>query len=212
MMKTSKYMNEERIAWLKTQNNIPRKVIQQKFNERYSVDIPYRTMVWWLTKLGVSAPDSHFVSGHEPWNKGMDRDEYRTHFTDEQWEETIGRVLNAEHHRNKIGDVKVIRDSHGNREPWIVVRTGKGLTTYQKIEKLDRFIWEKRCGQIPDDCMVVHLNHNSLDCTADNLALIKKAWLGTFMYWMRSSDSEINKTTIMWLSLKDALKAQEEIE
>lgn len=205
----SKRLNEERIQFLRSQDNVPRKEVWQRFNERYSENIPYTTMVQWLQKLGVTAPDSHFSSGHQPWNKGMDRDEYRTHFTDEQWEETIGRVLNAEHHRNKIGDVKVIRGSKGNPEPWIVVRTGTSLTTYQKLKQLDRFIWEKRCGKIPEDCMIVHLNHNSLDCTMDNLAMIKKSWLGTFMHWMRSENPEINKTTIQWLTLRDALRESE---
>lgn len=75
--------------------------------------------------------------------------------------------------------------------------------------QLDRFIWEKKVGKIPDDHVVIHLNYNALDCTIDNLAIIPKAWFLTFTHWMRSEDPDINRATIMWLTLRDALRVSE---
>ena len=208
-MRTSRYLNEERIQFLMDMDGVPRKDVWQMFNEKYGADIPYRTLIYHMRRLGIKAPDSHFEKGHSPWNKGMERDEYRTHFNDEEWEETIGRVLNAPHHRNKIGDVKIIKNSHGVPEPWIVVRLGKNLTTYQKLQKLDRFIWEHKCGEIPDGWVIIHLNYNTLDCTIDNLAIIRKKWFLEYTRWMRSDHPEINKTTIKWLALRDVLEEKE---
>lgn len=205
MMKTSKYLTSERREWLKTQNGVPRKEVQRRFKEKYGLDIPYRTLIFHLSKMGVTSPDSHFKKEHTPWNKGINYDEFRSHFSDDEWTEMCGRVLNAPHHRNKIGDVKLIKSKSG-LEPWIVYRTGKGLSTYQTLTQLDRFIWEKKVGPIPNDYVVIHLNYNSLDCTMDNLAIIKKKWFFEFTHWMRSMDPEINKTTIKWLTLRDALQ------
>lgn len=205
-----KQLTKEHVQFLKSYDGVPRKDILRKFNEKYSENIPYTTMVQWLQKLGVTAPDSHFSKGHSPWNKGMDVEVYRAHFTDEQWEETIGRVLNAPHHRNKVGDIKYIKDRHDNLQPWIVVRTGKGLTTYQKIKQLDRYIWEKEYGEIPEGYILIHLNHDPLDCSIENLAIIKNGWVGQFMYWMRSENADINRTIIKWLELKDVLEKSKE--
>jgi len=208
MPRKVRWLDDERIVFLRSMDGTSRKEIWRRFNERYEESIPYTTMVQRLQKLGVSAPDSHFKRGHDPWNKGMSRDEYRKHFTDSEWEEMTGRVLNAPHKRNKIGDVKVIKGKSGP-EPWIVVRTGEKLKTMETLQQLDRFIWEKKVGKIPETYCIVHLNYNALDCRLENLALIKKSWLGNYSRWMRSEFPEINKTTIMVLTLQDALKASE---
>lgn len=209
MAPKTRYLTPDRIEWLKKQDGVPRKTVCEMFNVRYGTNMPYRTMVYHLGRLGVKAPDSHFQKGHDPWNRGMERDEFRTHFTDEEWEEMTGRVLNAPHKRNKVGDVKLINGKSG-KEPWIVVRTGHGLTTYETLKQLDRFIWEQRVGKIPDDYCIIHLNYNSLDCTPGNLAIIPKTWFLTFTHWMRSEDPEINRTTILWLTLRDAMRLKGE--
>lgn len=198
---------KDQIEFLKTLGGLSRKEQRDIFDAKYGTTNNYYTFKWHMQKLGIeSSGDCNFKSGHTPWNKGMSVEEYRTHFTDDEWYEMTHRVLDAPRKRVKVGDVILINDVHGYTHPWIYIRTDDKLKTYDKIKELDRFIWEKKVGPIPKGHCIFHLNHNHFDCHIENLACIPLGYICVLTRYMRSESPEVNRTTIKYLELCNAIK------
>lgn len=68
----------------------------------------------------------------------------------------------------KDGDIRVRKDKRGVECKFIRVALGKWVA-------LQRFVWEKEHGPIPDGMIIYFKNGNSMNCAIDNLGMMSKA-------------------------------------
>lgn len=199
-----KELTNEQIDYMKKQSGMYRKDAWKNFNERFSVNLKFNTFKSWIVRIGVPASgDGRFTTDSPRWQKGLTKEEFKSHYTEKSWSALLDPMKESNKTR-KVGDVIVI-----DGKPWIVTSLEYGKRFDQRREPLDRYIWEKHYGKIPGDSMLIHLNHNQLDCTLGNMAVVPKMYRAVLLRHMKSEFPEINKTTIKYLDLISEMKKEE---
>lgn len=195
-------LTDAQIEYLKSLDGVMRKDATRLFNTRYNCDVCLSTMKSWMQRLGVTASGTGRFDGTQtPWAKGLSKEEFWSRFSPEAKE----RMINAPREANKTAKVGDVHIKGGI--PYIVTSTDYNKPFAQRREVLRRVVWEKHFGPIPNDCMIIHLNNNQLDCRIENLAMIPKRYRPDVLRYMKSDNADITKCAIEYCKLKDAIKA-----
>ena len=196
-----KELTSEQIEYLKTLDGIMRKDATSLFNERYNCDVCISTMKSWLQRLGVkSSGTGRFDGTQKPWAKGLSKEEFWSRYSQEAKE----RMINAPKEANKTAKIGDVHIKCG--VPYIITSLDYSKPFDKRREPLRRVVWEKHNGEIPNDCMIIHLNGNQLDCRIENLALIPKRYRADVLRYMKSENADITKCAIAYCELKDTIK------
>lgn len=203
MNPTFNALTTEQLRFLKSLGGIKRKDALNMFNKEYSLDINLHTFKAWMLKLNIPASgDGRFDGSQKPWAKGISKKEFWERYSQESKEKLLNPMREA-NKTAKVGDVHIKSGT-----PYITISLNYSLPFDKRRKQLDRFIWEKHNGDIPSDSMIIHLNGNRLDCTMQNLAMVKKSWRPYLLRYVHSTDPEINKTAIKICELQDLLKGE----
>lgn len=207
-MATFNSLSNNQIEFMRGFSGKQRKEAHEAFMREYKCDVNYYTFKQWMQRLGIKASGSgRFDGTQKPWAKGLSKEEFWERYSDE----SKARMLNAPREANRtarVGNVRIKRE-HGVPVPYITISTDPALPHEEKREPLRRFIWKKKCGNIPDDHMIIHLNGNTLDCRIENLAMIPKRYRPVVLKQVRSGNPEICKASIMYCELMDAIRKGE---
>lgn len=194
-------LSQEQIAFLNRCEGMQRKEAAMAFNKEFKCEVPLGTIKGWLLKLDVSASGTGRFDGSQlPWAKGLTGDKFWERYS----EESKKRMLDAPREANRTARIGDVRIKAG--EPYICISTDPTKPFHQRRKPLRRVVWEKHHGDIPNDCMVIHLNGNRLDCRIENLAMIPKSFRPTVLRYLKSNDPELTKAAIKICELNEEIR------
>lgn len=201
--------SQEQILWLieNVEGNEWKK-ITVAFNERFRTDKKERALKSYCNRtLKIyTNRQTKFKTGHTPWNKGIDKSEWETHFTDQ----SMSRIRSTQIHKGeRIGTVSSIGDVSKANKSCVIIKTNNGhYGNKQGWERLDFVVWEKQTGVKPKrGSVMVHLDGNIDNCDFSNLYLTNKQTFSAVLngYIDARIDAEVLKTAIMCEELKQML-------
>lgn len=186
-----------------------RRELADLFYETFGIEISFNTIRMWCSRQKLLSPngDGRYTSETSPrWQAGLSKEEFRSHYSDESFAAMTDKIkeMQIQHH---IGD-EVIR--HGI--PHIVVNDDFGNGIDARLEKKARYVWKQHHGDIPDDCMIINLDGDPMNCDISNLRCMKTKYRAMFRHngWW-STPSAVKETALTWCDLYYALKDSEMI-
>lgn len=155
---------QEQIDWL--MENVPGNTwedITEGFNLRFGTTKCLSTLRAYANRsLGIQTNrDTRLQKGLTPWNKGMGKEEWISHFSEESRERYETRKTCGQPPK-PIGHE--MHGYYGN----VMIKTENGF-----IRK-DRYVYENSFGKIPDDSVLIHLDGDKDNCNIDNLLLVSR--------------------------------------
>lgn len=183
-----------------------RKVLVAALNNTFGTDFKYNTVRSYCARHNLFAPGGtgKFDSSRTNWQKGLSKEEFKSHYSKESFEKMVGAMLESSK-THKIGDI-VIR--HGKK--YIYINEDYGLHIDHRTQEYGRYLWEQAYGPIPNDFMIIYLDGDYMNCTLDNLVCIPtkyRSFLRHNSWWQ--SPAEIKKAALKWCELYYALKDAE---
>lgn len=110
-----------------------------------------------------------YEKGNVPFNKGKKVRDLVSPEAMERMSTTWFQKGHVPHNTyDKDGTITIRKDSYGRSYHWIRVKMGKW-------RMLNRYIWEKEYGPIPEGRLIVFKDRNSLNCVLENLECISKS-------------------------------------
>ena len=198
------FTEEQKEFMRKYGGTISRQALTEKFNQHFGTSFSYGTIRNWCYRNKVPCINKNFrfTSETSPrWQKGMPADEFKSHYTEESFRRMTEpmRESNIQYH---IGD-EIIR--HGL--PCIVINEDFGHGIDARIEKKDVHIWKQHFGDIPKDCMLIHMDNNPMNCNIENLRCIPKKYRAFLVHndWW-NAPPEVKEAALVWCKLYYLLK------
>lgn len=164
-MATYNTYSDEQVEFLKA--NAPlmsRKELTEHFNERFGTAKKERAIKSYCNARGFnSSSDGRFKNGHTSWQTGLNKEEFKSHYTEESFQKLTTPMMDA-NKTMRIGDETI---KHGI--PYIVVSVDYGIPFEKRIVAKRRYVWEQAYGPIPEDHCIIHLDNDEQNCELDNL-------------------------------------------
>jgi len=181
---------------------LSRKELTELFNWKFGVSKSVGVIKSWCNSRGYnSANDGRFKAGCETWQKGLRGDDYKSHFTDESFARGLEKMLES-NKTAKLGDEYV-----KNGTVYVVTSLKYGIPFDQRRAPKRRVVWERAHGKIPDDCSIIHLDGNPLNCEPENLYCLPNKYKSIMAKNGWYTDSrEHTLTAIKWCELFYMLK------
>lgn len=110
---------------------------------------------------------SFFSKGHVPANKGKKQEEYLSKEAIEKVKKTQFKKGDLPYNTYSKNTIVQRKDSNGRYYKFIRIKPGKW-------EHYHRYLWEKHCGPIPENHLVIFKDGNSTNVTLENLKVISK--------------------------------------
>lgn len=151
-----------------------------------------------------AATDGKFVDGHDAWNKDMDVEEYKTHFTEESYLSSTQDTLPHDY-KYKVGD-RCYQSVNGKKVPYIVVSTEPGVELKHRCKPETLYVWEKIHGPVPDGYSIMHLDGDNMNNDISNLIMVSDYERLIINSYGWQCHPEIMKTGLMIAKLNKALK------
>ena len=184
-----------------------RRELADLLNQTFGTDILYFTVKDWCSRNHLQSPngDGRYTSETSPrWQVGLSKEEFRSHYSDESFDAMTSTIkeMSIQHH---IGD-EVIR--HG--VPHIVVNDDFGNGFDARLEMKSRYVWKQHHGDIPDDCIIINLDGDQMNCDISNLRCMPVKYRAMFRHngWWKSP-SAVKDAALTWCELYYALKDSE---
>lgn len=189
-MVVHKYTSEEH-EFLK--NFVPGHTYTQivtEFNKRFSEPITSSQVKSYIGNHRLNTGKTgRFEKGHIPYNKGLHTP-------------TVGRMAETQfkkgglpHNTKSIGYERITKDSYIEVKVTERPDRAKGIKNF--IPK-HRLVWEAANGPIPNNCVVVFLDGNKMNCSIENLELVTRAeHLQLTRQGLRSENPQLTKTGIL---------------
>lgn len=148
----------------------------------------------------ISGRDTRFPKGHAPYNKGRRQEEYMTPEQIENSKKNRFQKGRAPHNKMKVGDEAITSSGYRVRK----------VAEPNKWEPVQRLVWQEHNGPIPEDCILVFLDGDPLNCSIDNLRLVTRAENARLnQNHLRAKDPELTKTGILIAKLMTAAGTKE---
>ena len=128
-------------------------------------------------ELGLTGPtDGKYKNGHKVWCQDMNYDEFRSHYTNETWE-NYKKKPEGYNKKFNVGDIstKLGSANSDKRYYYMKVSSDKNLPKREQWKPLQRIVWEQHYGPIPKDHIIIFLDGDSMNCDISNLACVDKA-------------------------------------
>lgn len=197
----------EQHQYLSDNRNTNRKELLQRFNLKFGTNITLSALKGFMQRNNLSSDfNGRFGPGHEPWNKGISRAEYFSHYDKEKTLENCKKM----HEKNRtltLGEERII-----NGIPHICTVAGRRTQRYERWVRKKYIVWEQTHGAIPENHCIIHLDGNQMNCDISNLACIPKEYMGLLCKnkWF-SKNKLVTKTAIKWCELHLSLKQSKEV-
>lgn len=203
------FTDEQQEFMRKHATTMSRRELADLLNQTFGTDILYGTVKDWCSRNHLQSPngDGRYTSDTSPrWQAGLSKEEFRSHYSDESFAAMTDKIkeMLIQHH---IGD-EVIR--HGI--PYIVVNDDFGKGYDARLEKKARYVWKQHHGDIPDDCMIINLDGDPMNCDISNLRCMKTKYRAMFRHngWW-NTPSVVKETALTWCDLYYTLQDSEMI-
>ena len=184
-----------------------RRELADLFYETFGIEISFNTIRMWCSRQKLLSPngDGRYTSETSPrWQAGLSKEEFRSHYSDESFDAMTStiRKMWIQHH---VGD-EVIRCG----VPYIVVNDDFGNGFDARLEPKTRFVWKQHHGDISDDCIIINLDGDQMNCDISNLRCMPVKYRAMFRHngWWKSP-SAVKDAALTWCELYYALKDSE---
>ena len=179
-----------------------RKELTEQFNAKFGTDKSVRSIKSYCVARHYNASSNgRYKVGNVSWQTGLKGEEYKAHFTEETFQQSIKNMLEA-NKTKKIGD-EIIK----NGEPYIIVSVDYSLPHDKRRQPKRRVVWEQLHGEIPKDHCIINLDGNPMNCDPSNLYCMPTRFrplLAKNKWWF--GNAELTLTAIKWCELHYALK------
>lgn len=180
-----------------------RKELTERFNAKFGTNRSWQGIKLHCNRNGWnSSEDGRFKVGNAPWTTGLDKEELKSHFTEESYQRR-SKIMKVRNQRTKkIGD-EMIMDGF----PWVVSSLEPDTPFYKRRKSKRRWVWEQLYGEIPKDHCIVCLDGDPMNCDPSNLYCMPKRYstmLTQNNWWFKSP--ELILTAIKWCELFCTLK------
>jgi hypothetical protein len=196
------YSNEQ-IDFLKI--NAPlmsRKELTERFNEKFQTSKSELAIKSYCNNRGFnSSSDGKFKDGNISWQTGLNKEEFKSHYTEESFNRLLTPMLNA-NKTLKIGDETI---KHGI--PHIVISVDYDIPFESRIIPKRRYVWIQAHGEIPETHCIIHLDGDDQNCDIDNLYCMPtrfKPLIAKNQWW--TGNRELTLTAIKWCELFYAIR------
>lgn len=186
----SRLFTVEQIEFLKSISHLPRKEMAVLFNEKYQQNRTTRSMQCFCEKHGLyGAPNAgRFKKGLTPWNKGTKG------LTTAN--STSFKKGNEPHNLRPIGSERVNPCSG-----FILIKVAEPDVFIPK----HHYLWKEAGREIPAGHLLVFKDTNKMNCTLENLMLIKRSEFARYNQSFRYlATPETNETCLLLGKLKQA--------
>lgn len=202
-MATYNTYSSEQEEFLKT--NAPlmsRKELTELFNSRFGANRTVAGIKAFCNSRGYNSSfDGKFQKGNISWHKGLSKEEYRSHFTEESFRRMTERAIQG-NRTKKIGDEVVV-----DGQPYVVFSLEAKVPFWERIKPKRRYVWEQLHGEIPKDHCIVCLDGNPMNCEPSNLYCMPirfRPLLSKNKWWF--GNAELTLAAIKWCELHYAIK------
>lgn len=183
----------EQIEWLKQHRpNMLSDVLADKFNATFGVQLTPKAIQQACIRRGIACQfDGRFVKGQKPWNTGKKAVNGKS--------STVFKKGNTPQNVRPVGFERIRKDGY------VQIKVAEG---FKQFRQKQRVIWEQHHGPIPQNCVVIFLDGNKLNCSIENLVLVKRKELAVLNMYERFADSppDIKKTQIQLVRLEQMIK------
>lgn len=176
--------------------------LTERLNKRFNKNRTVASVDNRCKRIGArGAGDGRFKKGFVPWHKGLSKEEFKSHYTEESFAK--GKFKPGEHSialKYKVGD-EVVRD------PYVYVKVTDSLDVppEKQWEMKHRYIWKLHHGEIPENGSIIFLDGNKRNFDIDNLALVTRSQMGRMStHKLYSEKREITSAGIMLCKLMEA--------
>lgn len=180
------------------------------FNRKFGTHKGVITIKSWCNARGYNAAsDGRFKDGDVTWQKGLSKEEFRSHYSEESFRKMICpmRETNIKY---RIGDE--ITD-HGTDDPYIVVSLDYSIDFHSRVIPKGRYVWEQEHGPVPEDHCVIYLDGDRKNCDLSNLACIPLKYRMVMAKNRWYTDSrEHTLAAILWCDLFYAMQEAQKRE
>lgn len=206
------FYSEEENEWLIDNRPIYTiKALTKEFNKMFNKNRTVNAIGMQCERLGVYSNLSlKHRKGYKAWNSGISKEERRTHFTEETWNNSVfqpGIAVNKKYH---VGD-EVIKFNGKRNKPYIYIKISENPTTptYKQWVAKHRYIWEQANGPIPKGYSIMFLDGDYTNCDLDNLICVPNGYLAAMnsRHWV-TDDPELNKLKVKYCELTSLINAK----
>lgn len=174
------------------------------FNSHFSSNRTEKSIASHCKTKGYRAgSDGRFTQGHDPWTKGLSREEIRSHFSEEGLANRSRGLSCRSWH--KVGDT-IYRRINGKVYPYILISDDPAIPWKKRIYPKTRFVWEKEHGLVPDGHVIIPLDGDICNTDISNLRCISNKQKIQFVmndWWDIPAD--LKDTAITWTKLVDEI-------
>lgn len=184
----------------------PSNVIAEKMNEKFGLNVTTSQIQGWKKNHRTpSGYDTRWRKGSINYAKGKKWDEYMPKESQLGSLRTCFKKGNIPANHKEVGTI-VFRESSGYL--WIKVQEKPA-----KWKMLQGYIWEHANGPVPDGSRLMFLDGNPLNCTLENLRLVKKSVISCAnTHFKLTKNAEINEAILKAAELRLMISALERKE
>ena len=183
-----------------------RRELTERFNKKFNVNKSVLAIKSYCNNRNYnSSSDGRFQDGNVSWQTGLKGEEYKAHFTEKTFQQSIKNMLEA-NKTKKVGDEIII-----DGVPWIVTSLEYGTPYWDRRTPKRRVVWEQLHGEIPKDHCIINLDGNPMNCEPSNLYCMPirfRPLLAKNKWWF--GNAELTLTAIKWCELYYALYERNE--
>ena len=183
------------------------KELTRLFNERFSTNKSLSSIKVYCSKHGLKKTDGNgqFQNNHYAWNKGMTKEEYLEHCTDET-REILAHHEPVHIRKYQIGD-RVIKKIGNQYIPYVVIALDKNVKFDKRLTPETRYVWERYNGKIPEGNYIMHIDGDVMNNDISNLLMVTEAERNFLVSHKWTGNIEILKTGISIYQLQNTLKS-----
>lgn len=150
--------NNEELQFLIENQDLPRKTLTKKFNQKFNRNISTLNLSNKCIRLGFKpqAPNK-FKKGYIPWNKGVKNYVNKGSF----------KQGNLPHNTLPIGTERISK-ANG----LVLIKVSHSNDRKERWRNRSALVWEQHHGEIPEDCVIIHINGNQQDDRIENLRCV----------------------------------------
>lgn len=143
---------------------LSRKELTELFNRQFKENKSILAIKSWCNNRGLNSSNTgRFEPGNRSWQTGLKGEDFKRHYSEQSLDRMTQPML-AANKTAKLGD-----EYYHCGTIYVLTSIDYSLPFDKRRKPKRRVVWEQAHGTIPNDCCIIHLDGDPLNCELDNL-------------------------------------------